>query len=141
MYFGSFDTSKRDLTRRDDGFDDASELNKKMKATEDDLMQTKDVGGTAINVQSKYTLRAPPGSFMEFVSHTQEELRNIFGRRRHRLIRLRIQDSESSEEDVCNEKLEETEGWKLLMEAIESKCENKAITKTNSCQSNSLNNT
>ena len=71
MYFGSFDMSKRDLTRRNDGFDDASELNKKMKATEDDLIQTKDDGGTAINVQSKYKLRAPPGSLMEFVSHTQ----------------------------------------------------------------------
>lgn len=49
------------------------------------------------------------------------------------------QDSESSEEeDVYNETLEETEGWKLLMEAIESKCENKAKTKTNSRQSNNL---
>lgn len=133
MYFGSFDMSKRDLTRRNDGFDDASELNKKKKATEDDLIQTKDDGGTAINVQSKYKLRAPPGSLMEFVSHTQEELRNSFGRGRHRPRRLirQDQDSESSEEeDVYNKTLEETEGWKLLMEAIESKCENKAKTKT-----------
>lgn len=65
-----------------------------------------------------------PWSLQEYSSHTQDQLREIFGKGRHRHVNLRsvFVDSESSEEeDNFEERLEEKEGWKLLRKAIDSK--------------------
>lgn len=74
------------------------------------------------SVNSKWKIPTP-GSLQKYASHTQDDLRKIFQGRRHRNIQLRhSEESDSSEEEESSvEKLEEKEGWKLLMKAIESK--------------------
>lgn len=68
-------------------------------------------------------------SNMEFPSHSQDELRKIYGERTQRDAKFTLdsEELESSEEEegISEDELKNTKGWMLLMKALDSKFEKK----------------